>query len=108
MTEVQAELYRIASFKGSCINSSVVDGSQQQFPIEVRLHFGKLGTQDSSVARLYANSISKRDEALSTGDPWSYDMSSSICSMKQAAGIRYPSRCYARNFDRSSRRDRRR
>ncbi|CAM9361466.1 unnamed protein product [Ascophyllum nodosum] len=35
VTEVQAELYRIASFKGSCINSSVVDGSQQQFPIEV-------------------------------------------------------------------------
>lgn len=34
--EVQAELERLATFKGQTINSSVLHGSQQRFPIKVR------------------------------------------------------------------------
>lgn len=33
--EVQAELDRIADFRGGYINSSVVHGSEQRFPIKV-------------------------------------------------------------------------
>lgn len=34
--EVQAELDRVATFRGGNINSSVVHGSQQRFPIKAR------------------------------------------------------------------------
>ncbi len=33
--EVQAELDRVATFKGGNINSSILHGSQQRFPIKV-------------------------------------------------------------------------
>lgn len=33
--EVQAELDRVATFKGGSINSSILHGSQQRFPIKV-------------------------------------------------------------------------
>lgn len=34
--EIQAELDRVATFAGAHINSSVLHGSQQRFPIKVR------------------------------------------------------------------------
>lgn len=34
--EVQAETDRVAAFKGGHVNSSVLHGSQQRFPIKVR------------------------------------------------------------------------
>lgn len=34
--EVQAEMDRVATFTGAHINSSILHGSQQRFPIKVR------------------------------------------------------------------------
>lgn len=33
--EVQAELDRVATFKGGHVNSSILHGSQQRFPVKV-------------------------------------------------------------------------
>lgn len=43
--EIQAELDRVATFKGGHINSSVLHGSQQRFPIKVS---GNRGRDDNS------------------------------------------------------------